>query len=407
MHLTGTPFILTINAGSSSVKFALFQRAPAPVAVFRGELSDIGGAHSKFAVRGGASDTFERRFAIPEHISAANVLVEWLLGRVPAATLAAIAYRVVYGGPGCAATREIDGAMLDVLYSNASSEPAHLAHEIGLMETLRRHYPDSAQVACFDSGFHAHMPAVAATLPIPRRYGALGLKRYGFHGLSCAWLMGELARVAGPRAAAGKVVIAHLGGGASVTAVEDGRSRDTTMGLTAAGGIMMGKRSGDLDPGLARYLARSEQMSPAAFQQMVNFQSGLLGVSETSADLRVLLASQADDHRAAEAVDLFCYQARKAICAMAGAIGGLDTLIFAGGIGEHAPEVRARICAGLAHLGVALDAGANADGADLLSDPAGKVCVRRMRTDEESMMVEETQAFLGAVSGACGERDHG
>jgi acetate kinase len=399
-------FILTINAGSSSIKFALFQCAPTPAAVFRGELSDIGGAHSKFAVSGGATDTFERRFAIPEHVSAANVLVEWLLGRLPADQLAAVAYRVVYGGPGYAATREIDGAMLDALYTNASTEPAHLAQEIRLMETLRRHYPDSAHVACFDSGFHAAMPAVAATLPIPRRYAALGLRRYGFHGLSCAWLMGELARVAGPQAAAGKVVIAHLGGGASVTAVEDGRSRDTTMGLTAAGGIMMGKRSGDLDPGLARYLARSEQMSPAAFQHMVNYQSGLLGVSETSADLRVLLASQAGDVRAAEAVDLFCYQARKAICAMAGALGGIDTLIFAGGIGEHAPEVRARICAGLAHLGVLLDAGANADGAAVLSKPAGTVCVRRMRTDEESVMAEETRSWLGAVSGAFGERGH-
>ncbi|NHZ90779.1 acetate/propionate family kinase [Massilia sp. CCM 8733] len=397
--------LLAINAGTSSIKFALFQSTPARELLFRGALSDIGTSASVFAVKGGARDSFERRFAIPDHVTAANVLVEWLLGRLPPAALRAIAHRVVCGGPDPTATRALDAATLAGLYAATSSESGHLPQELHLIERLRRHYPDSAHIACFDSDFHASMPAVAATLPIPRRYQALGMKRHGFHGLSCAWLMGELARVAGAQAAAGKVLIAHLGGGASVTAVENGLSRDTSMGLTPAGGMMMGKRAGDLDPGLAWQLARTEQMSPASFNHMVNHQSGLLGISGTSADLRVLLASAAHDSRAAEAVAMFCYQARKTICAMAGAIDGVDTLIFAGAVGEHAAEVRARVCAGLSHLGVALDAGANEAGAALISAASGRVSVRVMRTDEEAMLADEACAWLGAAAGR-GEAGH-
>ncbi|MFB9241826.1 acetate/propionate family kinase [Massilia antarctica] len=388
--------LLAINAGSSSIKFALFQSGPASEPVFRGALSDIGGKHSVFAVQGGAADTFTRHFPIPEHVTASNVLVDWLAARLPPAALAAIAYRVVCGGPGPTATRAIDSPMLAELYAAAPGEPDHLPQELHLIEVLRRHYPGSAHLACSDSAFHASMAPQAAALAIPRRYQALGVKRHGFHGLSCAWLMGELARVAGPQAAAGKVLIAHLGGGSSVSAVENGLSRDTSMGLTPAGGMMMGTRAGDLDPGLGWHLARTEQMSPAGFKHMVNHQSGLLGISGTSADLRVLLASQALDSRAAEAVAMFCYQARKTIGAMAAAIDGVDTLIFAGGIGEHAAEVRARVCAGLAHLGVALDAGANEAGAALISHRSGRVSVRVMRTDEEAMLAAEARAWLGA-----------
>lgn len=398
--------ILMINAGSSSIKFALFPAEPGAGPLFRGAISDIGGSTSRFSVSGGALDTFTRRFAIPEHVTAANVLVEWLLGRLAAPGLAAIAHRVVYGGPGSTAARPVDSALLDTLYGSVSSEPDHLPQEIRLIDMLSRRYPGAAQIVCFDSAFHATMPQAASALPIPRRYQALGLKRYGFHGLSCAWLMRELARVAGPQAAAGKVLIAHLGGGASVTAVEHGRSCDTSMGLTPAGGMMMGKRSGDLDPGLAWHLARHEQMSASVFNHMVNHQSGLLGISGSSGDLRVLLGAQADDSRAAEAVEMFCYQARKTICAMAGAIDGVDTLIFSGGIGEHAPEVRARLCEGLSHLGVTLDAAANLAGAAVISAPSGRVCVRVMHTDEEAMMAEEARALLAGAPGMQGEGGH-
>lgn len=398
--------LLAINAGSSSIKFALFKSESSLAMVFRGAISDIGSADSRFAASGSAQDTFERHLAIAEPVAATKILAGWLAGRLAPVCVEAIAHRLVYGGPGYAATQLIDVAMLAALQAASSSEPDHLPLEIGLIEALRGHYPGSAHIACFDSGFHTTMPAVAATLPIPRRYLGLGIKRYGFHGLSCAWLMRELSRLAGPQVAAGKVVIAHLGGGASVTAVEDGRSRDTSMGLTPAGGIMMGKRSGDLDPGLAWQLARREQLSQAGFNRMVHHESGLLGVSGTSADLRVLLARQASDSRAAQAVEMFCYQARKAICAMAGAIDGIDTLVFSGGTGEHSAEVRARVCAGLSHLGVLLDPASNEAGAPVISRPPGKVCVRVMGTDEESMMAAQARSLLAAAPAARKECRH-
>lgn len=400
MALVHDRHVLAINAGSSSIKFALFKSGPAREIVFRGAISDIGSTRSRFAASGSAGDTFERHLAIDGHGDATRVLARWLAGRLAPAALEAIVHRLVYGGPGYAATQLIDAAMLAALHGTSSSEPEHLPHEIGLIEALRGAYPGSAHIACFDSGFHATMPLVASMLPIPRRYHDLGIKRYGFHGLSCAWLMAELSRVAGPQAAAGKVVIAHLGGGASVTAVENGRSCDTSMGLTPAGGIMMGKRSGDLDPGLAWQLARSEYLSQPGFNHMVHHESGLLGVSGTSADLRELLASQASDSRAAEAVDMFCYQARKAVCAMAGAIDGIETLIFSGGTGEHSAEVRARVCAGLSHLGVALDPACNDAGSPVISRPSGSVCVRVMGTDEESMMAGEARNLLAAPPAA-------
>ena len=384
--------ILAINAGSSSIKFALFSGGPALHAVLRGAIADIGG-RSSFTVAGGKDCSFTRHFAIPEHITAANVLLEWLAERVPAASLAAVAHRVVYGGPGCDRVRTLDHDLMAELYASASSEPDHLPQALHLAEALRRQMPEAAQLACFDSAFHATMPALASTLPIPRRYNALGIRRYGFHGLSCAWLMRELERRAGA-AAAGKVVIAHLGGGASVTAVAGGQSRDTTMGLTPSGGMMMGRRSGDLDPGLAWRLMRQEQMSAASFHHMVNHQSGLLGVSGSSGDLRTLVAASAGDSRAGEAVALFCYSARKSICAMAGAIDGMETLIFSGGAGEHGPEVRAQICAGLSHLGVQLDPDANLAGAEIVSTPVSRVCVRVMHTDEEWMMGEAAKDWL-------------
>lgn len=392
MPIVTNGHILTINAGSSSIKFALFDQHSLQ-AVLRGAIADIGGP-SSFRVSGAARDNLERHFAIPDHITATNVLLDWLAARAPGTEVAAVAYRIVYGGPGCAATRALDPGLIDALYAAASSEPAHLPQQLHLIDALRRHAPAAAHLACFDSAFHASMPPVASTLPIPRRYHALGIRRYGFHGLACASVMRELARSAGPDAAAGKVIIAHLGGGSSVTAVEGGRSRDTTMGLTPAGGIMMGKRSGDLDPGLAWRLARQEQMSAASYHHMVNHQSGLLGVSGSSADLRVLAAAAASDSRAAEAVELYCYAVRKSICAMAGAIDGIGTLVFSGGAGRHSAEVRERVCSGLAHLGVALDAAANRAGAPLVSAPHSRVVVRVLDTDEEAIMGEEAQAWL-------------
>jgi acetate kinase len=255
-----------------------------------------------------------------------------------------------------------------------------------LTEAFHRRFPDLPQIACFDTAFHHDLPRVAQILPIPRRYEAQGVRRYGFHGLSFEFLMGELARLAGTKAAQGRVILAHLGSGASLAAVRNGRPVDTSMSFTPTAGVPMGTRSGDLDPGLVWYLARTEGLDAKRFNEMVNFQSGLLGVSETSSDMRDLLDREAKDVRAAEAVALFCYQVMKWIGAFAAALGGLDTLVFAGGIGENAPIVRARICDRLGFLGIELKEERNTSNEGMISSPASQVSVRVIHTDEEWMI---------------------
>jgi acetate kinase len=273
-----------------------------------------------------------------------------------------------------------------------------MPREIELIETFRRRHPKLPQLACFDTAFHQTMPRVARLLPIPRRFEAMGIQRYGFHGLSYAFLTEELVRLGDPAAKTGRVILAHLGNGASLAAVRDGKSIDTSMGFTPTAGLVMSTRSGDLDPGLAPYLARSEQMSTQQFYDMVNHQSGLLGISETSSDMRDLLAHEKSDARAAEAVALFCYQARKWIGAYAAALGGLDTFVFAGGIGENAPPIRERICDGLNFLGIELDASRNAKTAPVISAGAGRVTVRVIRTDEELMIARSVLRACPAVN---------
>ncbi|MDQ2950328.1 MAG: acetate/propionate family kinase, partial [Acidobacteriota bacterium] len=231
-------------------------------------------------------------------------------------------------------------------------------------------------------------------LPIPRRYEAQGVRRYGFHGLSYAYLIEELARVAGPETARGRVILAHLGSGASLAAVRDGKSLDTSMGFTPASGLPMSTRSGDLDPGLVLYLSATENMSAKDFNTMVTSQSGLLGVSESSSDMQDLLEREASDVRAAEAVALFCYQVKKWVGAFTAALGGLDTLVFAGGIGENAPVVRARICEGLEFLGIGLNIKRNATNASVISTDASRVAVRVIPTDEELMIVKTVNQLL-------------
>jgi acetate kinase len=264
-----------------------------------------------------------------------------------------------------------------------------------LTEAFHRRFPDLPQVACFDTAFHHDMPRVAQLLPIPRRYQAQGVRRYGFHGLSYAFLIEELARVGDQAATTGRVILAHLGNGASLAAVRDGKSVDTSMCFTPTAGVPMSTRSGDLDPGLVWYLARTENMSAKQFNEMANFHSGLLGVSETSSDMRDLLDRETQDVRAAEAVALFCYQVKKWIGAYAAALGGLDTLVFAGGIGENAPPVRARICEGLGFLGIELEEKRNVANEGLISAAASPVAVRVIRTDEERMIAKTVCQVLG------------
>lgn len=389
------PRILTLNGGSSSIKFAQFEAGDALTRILEGQIDWIGAPEASLQVTGlDPMDTFSRPVSAPDYTSAVDVLMDWLEARGGADGLTAVGHRVVHGGPHYWEPQRITAEMLAELQRLSPLDPAHLPGEILLAQAIQRRMPYLPQVACFDTAFHYHMPRVAQQLPIPRRYEAQGVRRYGFHGLSYAFLMEELARVAGTQAAQGRVILAHLGNGASLAAVLDGKSMDTSMGFTPAAGVPMSTRSGDLDPGLAWYLARTENMSAQQFHQMVNSQSGLLGVSETSSDMRDLLEREALDLRAAEAVALFCYQIKKWIGAFAAVLGGLDTLVFAGGIGENAALVRARICAGLGFLGIELDPLRNAENAALISSDDSRIKVRVIHTDEALMLANSVLHVL-------------
>jgi acetate kinase len=328
-----------------------------------------------------------------DHRTAAGFLLDWLEAQPGFADIAAVGHRVVHGMAHSEPER-VTPALLAELHRTTPYDPDHLPREIELIQAIRRRHPKLPQVACFDTAFHRTMPPVARLLSIPRRYAAKGMQRYGFHGLSYAYLMEELARLGDPAAKKGRVILAHLGNGASLAAVRDGKSIDTSMGFTPAAGLVMSTRSGDLDPGLLSFLSRTRKMTPWQFEQMVNHQSGLLGVSETSSDMRDLLARETRDVRAAQAVALFCYQARKWIGAYAAALGGLNTLVFAGGIGENCPTIRHRICADLGFLGIKLHPARNAKNAPLISTLAGPVTVRVIRTNEELMIARSVTRLL-------------
>jgi len=388
--------VLTINSGSSSLRFALFRAGASLERVLAGRFERIGRDDAGLTVTDvRAKTTDERRVSAPDHVACAPLLTELVERR---ARVAAVGHRVVQGGPRFREPQRVDARMLEVLRSFSPFDPEHLPSAIALMEWFAAKYPQVPQVACFDTAFHRNLPRVAALLPIPRRYEALGIRRYGFHGLSYAYLMAELRHVAGDRVAQGRVVLAHLGSGVSMAAVRDGRCIDTTMAFTPAAGLMMGTRSGDLDPGLVMYLARTEGMTAAQFHEMVNARSGLLGVSEISADMRDLLQRERDDVRAAEAIALFCYQAKKSIGALTAALGGLDTLVIAGGIGENAPVIRARICSGLECLGIELDLDRNAANAPVISTDGSHATARVIRTDEELQMATLVTTLLSRAA---------
>ena len=363
--------VLTVNGGSSSVKFALFAAGDPPRCIHRGAVDRI----DPHAV---ATDWLDA-LALGGHLEG----------------VVAVGHRVVLGGPKHFDPQPVTADLLADLRAATPFAPAHLPDAIRLIEAVARRLPGVPQVACFDTAFHRDLPSVARLLPIPRAYADAGLRRYGFHGLSYAYLMEEWGRLAGPETARGRAILAHLGSGASMAAVREGKCIDTTMGLTPAGGLVMGTRTGDIDPGVLIHLARSEGLSADRLEELVTRRSGLLGVSGTSSDMRVLLATQAIDPRAAEAVELFCYQIRKCVGAYAAALGGFDALVFSGGIGENAPEIRARVCDGLGFLGIELDPAANAANAAMIS--VGAVAVRVIPTDEEAMIARTVSRSVGAA----------
>lgn len=387
--------VLVLNGGSSSIKFALYTAdGPNQARRLDGKVDRIGAGATtlSFAAATGASKG-ERALPRGDAASVVPALLDWLEAEVGFASIGAVGHRVVHGMTHVE-PEVVTPALVKLLRGVEPVDPDHLPMEIELIEAVTRRHPNLLQVCCFDTAFHGSMPRVAQLLPIPRRYDALGIRRYGFHGLSYAYLMEELARCAGEATARGRVVLAHLGSGASLVAVRDGRSVDTSMGFTPTAGLPMATRSGDLDPGLAAYLARTEQMPAQRFFAMASHESGLLGISETSADMRDLLAHEGSDVRAAEAVALFCYQAKKWIGAYAAVLGGIDTLVFAGGVGENAAPVRARICEGLGFLGIELDDARNAAHADVVSAASSRATVRVIRTDEEWMIARSVSRLL-------------
>jgi acetate kinase len=384
--------LLTINGGSSSIKFAVFEATDAAKRLVSGEIQRVGQPGTVLNAMGLGDEIKNQSIVAADQSAATDHLAELLRQRLGDRKLAGIGHRVVHGGLHLIDHQIITAKVLGELKAATEFDLAHLPREIELIENFGRHFPGVPQVACFDSAFHKDLPMAAKMLPIPRKYYERGVHRLGFHGLSYAYLMQELRKVAGDSAADGRVILAHLGSGASMAAVHNGKPVDTSMAFTPTAGIVMGTRPGDLDPGLLVYLLRSEKMSADQLDDLLNKKCGLLGVSDTSSDMRDLLQHRVQDARAAQAVELFCYSARKMIGAYAAALGGVDTLIFSGGIGEHSADTRAEICRGLEFLGISISPDANVSNTAVIS--TGPVTVRVMVTDEETMIAQSVSALV-------------
>jgi acetate kinase len=341
-------------------------------------------------------ELIERRSMPATGADAIGALTAWLDGHASRSAIAAIGHRIVHGGPLHHEPQLITRALRDDLEQLVLFAPNHLPHELSVVDALAEHLPGIPQIACFDTAFHHRMPEVARRLPIPAAYDARGVQRYGFHGLSYAFLMEELARIAGEDGARGRVILAHLGNGSSLAAVLDGVSIDTTMAFTPIGGVVMSTRSGDLDPGVVTYLARAEQLSPDAVEDVLSKRSGLLALSGSTGDMQELVMRERAEPTARLAIDTYVYSIAKAIGALMTALQGLDTLVFSGGIGEHASVIRARVGRSLAFLGVALDADANERHDPVISTSTSSVVVRVMPTNEELMIARATYRAIEA-----------
>jgi acetate kinase len=394
MNIQHDDCILTINGGSSSIKFSLYRIKEPLEELFKGEIENIGTqkATLSFSIK---NDQQENSFEMgaSNHEEAANHLIDWLEKQNHFDLIKAIGHRIVHGMQHTHPELVTD-ELLDELKKISAFDPEHLPEEIKLIEIFKKRYPSLKQIACFDTSFHTSMPVVAKLLSIPRRYYELGIQRYGFHGLSYAYLMEELKHLTGGKTAKEKIVLAHLGSGASLAAVKNGKSFDTSMGFTPTSGLPMSTRTGDLDPGVAWYLMQHEKLTTKEFNHLINQESGLLGISETNSDMRELVKIEKTDNRAKEAVELFCYQTKKWIGSYAAALGGLDTLVFSGGIGENSPSIRSRICEGLEFIGVKLYEKRNKKNAPIISSDDSQVTVRMINTNEESMIAKSVLQLL-------------
>jgi len=394
--------VLTLNAGSSSIKFSLFEvggpasRSPRPMS--RGQVEGIGSA-PHFVARDLAGVLLaEQRWPDPNQAFASllEAVIGWAEGHLGADRLIAVGHRVVHGGADHYRPERVTAELLDVLDRLTPLAPLHELHNLAPIRAIAAARPSLLQVACFDTAFHHTLPEVATRFALPREYEQSGVRRYGFHGLSYEYIAGRLREVA-PDLAKGRVIAAHLGNGASLCAMQNGRSVDTTMGFTALDGLVMGTRSGTLDPGVILYLQQERGLSVKQVETLLYEQSGLLGVSGgLASDMRTLLAS--DDPRAKEAIELFVYRIAREIGALTSTLGGLDGLVFTAGIGEHAPEIREMVCARLGWLAIALDAEANRRDATMISTSESRVIVRVIPTDEEAMIVRHTLNIAGRSS---------
>jgi acetate kinase len=391
---TGNKNILAVNGGSSSIKFSLYTCQDPPDKWLSGKITRIGLKDTELTFTNIRNND---RGQLPVKASglseAAVFLLDWLEQQAGGGSLAAVGHRVVHGLQHREAAL-IDDVLLDDLQRISAYDPDHLPGEIELIRLFRARNTGLPQIACFDTAFHRGLPRLARLLPIPRRYEEAGLQRYGFHGLSYAYILEELTRIAGAATAGGAVILAHLGSGASLAAVKDGVSVDTTMGFTPVGGVVMSTRPGDLDPGVLWWLLDKEKLNAGGFSDLINHECGLLGISETSPDMQDLLERESSDIRAAEAVGLFCYQVKKAIGAFSAVLGGLDTLVFTGGIGERSSVIRSRICSGLGYLGIGLNQRANARNELFLSAEDTRVGVYAIPTDEEWMIAKTVKHLL-------------
>lgn len=387
--------ILTINGGSSSIKFALFSNEQTPKRFLNGQVERIGTPDAQLAANWDNGDVSEKqKISGGLFGDCVEGILLFLRQRLTDSTLAAVGHRIVHGGIKLLDHQLITDQVLTELRAVQPLDLDHLPNEIALIESFRKTFSTAPQFACFDTAFHRDLPHIAQLLPIPRRYFERGVRKFGFHGLSYTYLMAQLAKIAGDSTANGKVILAHLGSGSSIAAVRGGKPVDTTMSFTPAAGLVMGTRPGDMDPGLVTYLMKDLNLLPTDADHFIAQQCGMLGISETSSDMRALLAARATDPRAADAVDLFCYQAKKQLCGLAATLGGLGTLVFSGGIGEHAPEVRTAICDDLAFLGIEIDAASNLCGASVISAENSRVTVRIIATDEEAVIAGIAHNFL-------------
>ncbi len=387
--------ILTINSGSSSVKFALYALGENERLVLSGELGRIGAGQGFFRAEDQQGHPLvAQELELADHEAAFKTLFNWLPGQEAGNKIHAVGHRLVHGGMTHVKPQMASPSLIEVLKQLIPLAPDHLPDEIKGLESVRRQFPDAPQVVCFDTAFHRRMPEVARRYALSESLFREGLQRYGFHGLSYEYVTQELSRETEAPDTFARLIIAHLGNGASMAAIKNGESLDTTMGLTPAGGLVMSTRVGDLDPGIIVYLLREKGMTALEVNRLINHQAGLLGISGISADMHDLLAREKDESGAALAVEIFCYQARKFVGALAAALGGLDTFIFTGGIGENSATIRARICTPLAFLGIHLDQGLNEGNSAIISRRDSPVTVRVLKTNEELMIARHTRNML-------------